>query len=73
MKRSQLYALAAKKQFKLDTETENFILFIEKSMRNSIAKQLYEYEETLCQLGVGGDDVAYYCANIVKEGGEDYE
>ena len=47
MKRSQLYALAAKKQFKLDTETENFILFIEKSMRNSIAKQLYEYEETL--------------------------
>ena len=32
-----------------------------------------EYEETLCQLGVGGDDVAYYCANIVKEGGEDYE
>jgi hypothetical protein len=68
MKRSQLVALAERKQFKLTAEAENFIYFIEQAMRNSIAKEMYELEEKLHQEGnKDASDAAYRCALIAKK------
>ena len=68
MKRSQLVALAKVKSFTLTPEAENFIYFLEKAMRNSIAKELYELEERLWSEHKHSEsDVAYQCALIAKK------
>ena len=68
MKRSQLVALAAAKQFTLDGETEDFIRFIEGQMRKSLMKRILDYEDYLDKKGDDkGASVAYVCYVLLKD------